>query len=208
MKRTILSAALTVILAACGSAGDEQPSPTASAPVVAQQVERQKPETAGIKVETQSPYLDPVSEQTGIPYALPETEGEMWVQNFHLKYLNVGVARAVAEYKMVGEALKAELAAEMGEGVSAWIKKDSERCVTETLSVFIEEGEMAEAHVRDMCKGLAYGYWALVNGTAGTEGSPRQCLEYGYCGFMFKQYDLSLPDTPFSIPTNGLDSQF
>lgn len=207
MKRTTLSIALTTILAACGSASDEQPAPTADAPFVAQQVEQQQPEAAGIKVETQSPYLDPVSEQTGVPYALPETEGEMQVRNFHLKYLNAGVARAVAEYKMVGEALKTELAAEMGEGVDAWIKKDSERCVAETMPAFIEEGEMAETQLRDMCKGLAYGYWALVNGTAGTEGSPRQCLEYGYCGFMFKQYDLSTSDVPFSVPTNGLDSQ-
>lgn len=189
MKRTILSIALTTILAACGSASDEQPTPTTTAPVATQQVEQQ-PEDAGIKVEAQSPYLDPVSEQTGVPYALPETEGEMPVRNFHLKYLNAGVARAVAEYKMVGEALKAELATEMGAGVDAWIKKDSERCVAETMPAFIEEGEMAEAQLRDMCKGLAYGYWALVNGTAGTEGSPRQCLEHGYCGFMFKQYDL------------------
>ena len=207
MKRTIISIALISALAACGSAADEQPAATAM-PLVATQQAEQRQETAGIKVETQSPYLDPVSEQTGVPYALPETEGEMRVLNFHLKYLNAGVARAVAEYKMVGEVMKAELAAEMGEGVNAWIKKDSERCVTETMPAFFEEGEMAEAQLKDMCKGLAYGYWAIVNGTAGTEGSPRQCLEYGYCGFMFKQYDLSLSDTPFSTPTNGLDSQF
>lgn len=207
MKRTILSIALTSILAACGSASDEQPAPTAGASVASQQVDQQR-ETAGIKVETQSSYLDPVSEQTGVPYALPETEGEMKVRNFHLKYLNTGVARAVAEYKMVGESLKAELAAEMGEGVDAWIKKDSERCVAETLPVFIEEGEMAKAQLKDMCKGLAYGYWALVNGVSGTEGTPRQCLERGYCGFMFKQYDLSPSEVPFSIPTNGLDSEF
>lgn len=207
MKRTILSIALTTILAACGSASDEQPAPATGVSFAAQQVEQQQPEAAGIKVETQSPYLDPVSEQTGVPYALPETEGEMKISNFHLKYLNTGVARAVAEYKMVGEVLKAELAVEMGGGVDAWIKKNSERCVAETMQAFIEEGEMAEAQLRDMCKGLAYGYWALVNGTAGTEGSPRQCLEYGYCGFMFKQYDLSASDVPFSIPTNGLDSQ-
>lgn len=207
MKRTITSIALASILAACGSASDEQPAPTTERAVAAQQLERQ-PETAGIKVEAQSPYLDPVSEQTGVPYELPETEGEMRVRNFHLKYLNAGIARAVAEYKMVGEPLKAELATEMGEGVDAWIKKSSERCVAETLPVFIEEGEMSKAQLNDMCKGLAYGYWALVNGTAGTEGSPRQCLEYGYCGLMFGQYDLSVSDTPFSIPTNGLDSQF
>lgn len=207
MKRTIITVALTSLLAACGSASDEQPAPTTDAPVATRQVGQQQ-EAAGIKVEAQSPYLNPVSEQTGVPYAIPETEGELTVQNFHLKYLNAGVARAVAEYKMVGEALKAELAAEMGGGVDAWIKKDSERCVSEAMPSFIDEGEMAETQLKDMCKGLAYGYWALVNGVSGTEGTPRQCLEYGYCGFMFRQYDLSLSDTPFSIPTNGLDSEF
>lgn len=205
MKRTILSIALTSILAACGSGSDEQPAPTTEATVVAQQVEQQQQEAANIKVEAESPYLDPVSEQTGVPYAVPEAEGEMQVRNFHLKYLNAGIARSVAEYKMVGEALKAELATEMGEGPDAWIKKDSERCVAETLPVFIEEGEMAEAQLKDMCKGLAYGYWALVNGTAGTEGTPRQCLEYGYCGFMFKQYDLNVP---LIHRMDGLDTDF
>lgn len=206
MKRTIISIALTTILAACGTGSDSQSTPVTEAPDAMRSAVQ--PESAGIKVESESEYLSPTSEQTGVPYAIPEAEGELTVRNFHLKYLNAGVSRAVVEYKMVGEALKAELAAEMGEGVDAWIKKDSERCVAETIPTFVEEGEMDKEQLKDMCKGLAYGYWALVNGVAGTEGSPRQCLEKGYCGFMFKQYDLSPSDTPFSTPTNGLDSEF
>lgn len=44
-------------------------------------------------------------------------------------------------------------------------------------------------------------------GIGGTEGTPRQCLEKGYCGFMLKQYDLSFPELPFGLPTDGLDRE-
>lgn len=195
MKRTILSIALTSILAACGSGSDAQP--------VAPEQQQEQPKLDPIK---ESEYLDPMSGQSGIPFEAPKVE-EAPVGEWDIKFLNQGVARAILEYKMVGEPLKAELAVEMGEGVDAWIKKDVERCIAGTMPNVVNEEKRAPL-VRLVCTGQAYGYWALVNGVAGTEGTPRQCLEKGYCGFMFKQYDLSPSEVPFGLPTNGLDSEF
>ena len=229
MKRTILAIALTSILAACGSAGDQQPE----APVtqVAQQEQQQhtstglapttlpaaveqapevkpeplpEPEVQKIDPAASHSFNDPVAGTEPLPFAAPKAEEEP-VLDRDLKYLNMGVARAIVEYQMVGEALKAELAAEMGEGVDAWIKKDTERCHAETVESFRSYADWKAADAKAMCTGQAYGYWALVNGTAGTEGTPRQCLEKGYCGFMFKQYSLTT-DLPFGL-TNGLDDQ-
>lgn len=241
MKRTILSLALTSLLAACGSAS-ESPAPV-TAPQ-AQQSERQpstelppttlsqteepasqvapqvvepapeakpepqpEPEAPKIDVLKESEHLDPMSDMTGTPFEAPKAEEEP-VPDHILKFLNMGVARAVVEYKMVGEALKFDLATEMGEGVDAWIKKESERCIADTAETFRQQTELNSKQSSAMCRGQAYGYWALVNGvTAQTEGTPRQCLEKGYCGFMFKQYDLTAAE-PLVSPMNGLDSEF
>ena len=186
MKHVILVAALTTVLAACGHGHEDAP--------------QQEP----IKVEDQSSYLSPRNEQTGVPYAVPFANEEP-IDPVQMKYLNVGVARAIAEYKMVGEALKTDLAAEMGDGFDAWIKKDVTRCIASTAETFINQNDWNYYQSSAMCMGWAYGNWALVNGIAGTEGTPRQCLEKGYCGFMFKQYDLSLPELPFIHTTDGLD---
>lgn len=188
MRNVILVAALTTVLAACGHGHEGTP--------------QQEP----IKVEEQSPYLSPRNEQTGVPYAVPFAYEEP-IDPVQMKYLNVGVALAIAEYKMVGEALKADLAAEMGEGIDAWIKKDVTRCIATTAETFINQNDWDYYQSSAMCMGWAYGNWALVNGSAGTEGTPRQCLEKGYCGFMFKQYDISLPEPQFGLPTGGLDSE-
>ena len=232
MKRTILSLVLSSVLAACGSAGSDAQSlpPVAEQPSQAQQVEQPKlpetslPPTALTEVEKapevtpeftpeqpkidamkESDHLDPVSDATGTPFEAPKAEEEpvpTWVQ----KFLNLGVARAVVEYRMIGESLKLDLAAEMGAGVDAWIKKDVERCIADTVETFRHQTETSKAQSGAMCTGQAYGYWAIVNGTSGTEGSPRQCLEKGYCGYMFKQYDLTAD--PVFQPTNGLDAEF
>ncbi len=188
MKTVIIVTALTTVLAACGHGNEDSP--------------QQEP----IKVEEQSSYLSPRNEQTGVPYAVPFAYEEP-IDPVQMKYLNVGVARAIAEYKMVGEALKADLAAEMGEGIDAWIKKDVTRCIASTAETFINQNDWNYYQSSAMCMGWAYGNWALVNGIAGSEGTPRQCLEKGYCGFMFKQYDLTLPELPFGLPTDGLDSE-
>lgn len=186
MKTVILVTALTIALAACGHGHEDAP--------------QQEP----IKVEEQSSYLSPRNEQTGVPFAVPFAYEEP-IDPVQMKYLNVGVARAIAEYKMVGETLKADLAAEMGEGIDAWIKKDVTRCIASTAETFINQNDWNYYQSSAMCMGWAYGNWALVNSIAGTEGTPRQCLEKGYCGFMFKQYDLSLPELPFIHTTDGLD---
>lgn len=188
MKNVILVAASTIALAACGH-GHVDHTP-------------QEP----IKVEEQTPYLSPRNEQTGVPYAVPFAN-EAPIDPVQMKYLNVCVARAIAEYKMVGEALKADLATEMGEGIDAWIKKDVSRCIASTAETFINQNDWDYYQSSAMCMGWAYGNWALVNGIAGSEGTARQCLEKGYCGFMFKQYDLSLPELPFGHLTGGLDSE-
>lgn len=188
MKNVILVAALSTVLVACGHGHDDTP--------------KQEP----IKVEEQSSYLSPWNEQTGAPFAVPFANEEP-IDPVQMKYLNIGVARAIAEYKMVGETLKADLAAEMGEGIDAWIKKDVTRCIASTAETFINQNDWYYYQSSAMCMGWAYGNWALVNGIAGSEGTPRQCLEKGYCGFMFKQYDLSLPELPFGIPTDGIDSE-
>lgn len=188
MKTIILVAALTIVLTACGHGHEDAPQ---------QEL---------IKVEEQSPYLSPRNEQSGVPYAVPFAHEEL-IDPVQMKYLNVGVARAIAEYKMVGEALKADLAAEMGEGIDAWIRKDVTRCIASTAETFINQNDWNYYQSSAMCMGWAYGNWALVNGIAGSAGTPRQCLEKGYCGFMFKQYDLSLPELPFGLPTDGLDSE-
>lgn len=71
-----------------------------------------------IKVEEQSPYLSPQNEQTGVPFAV-QFAYEALIGPAQMKYPNVGVSRAIAEYKMVGEILKTDLAVELGEGVDA-----------------------------------------------------------------------------------------
>lgn len=152
MKTVFLVAALTTILTACGHGYEGAP--------------QQEP----IKVEEQSPYLSPRNEQTGVPYAVPFAYEEP-IDPVQMKYLNVGVARAIAEYKMVGEALKADLAAEMGEGIDAWIKKDVTRCIAPTAETFINQNDWYYYQSSAMCMGWAYGNWALVNGIAGSEGT-------------------------------------
>lgn len=188
MKNVILITALATVLTACGHGHED----------AAQQ--------GLIKVEEQSPNLSPRNEQTGVPYAVPFAYEEP-IDQVQMKYLNVGVARAIAEYKMAGEALKADLAAEMGEGIDAWIKKDVTRCIASTAETFINQNDWNYYQSSAMCMGWAYGNWALVNGIAGSEGTPRRCLEKGFCGFMFKQYDLSLPELPFGPSTGGLDGE-
>lgn len=229
MKRTILSIALTSILAACGSASEsqapvqvaqqatpeaQQPAstdlPPTTLPAAVEQAPEVKPEplpepeAPKIDPAASHSFNDPVADTEPLPFTAPKAEEEP-VLDRDLKYLNMGVARAIVEYQMVGEALKAELVAEMGEGVDAWIKKDVERCHAETVESFRSYADWKAADAKAMCTGLAYGYWALVNGTSGTEGTPRQCLEKGYCGFMFKQYSLTT-DLPFGL-TSGFDGQ-
>ena len=227
MKRTILAIALTSILAACGSASEspapaatptpeaqQQPTSTDLAPTTLPAVVEQapevkpeplpEPETPKIDPAASHSFTDPTADTEPLPFAAPKAEEEP-VLDRDLKYLNMGVARAIVEYQMVGEALRTELAAEMGEGVDAWIKKDAERCHAETVESFRSYADWKAADAKAMCTGQAYGYWALVNGTSGTEGTPSQCLEKGYCGFMFKQYSLTT-DLPFGL-TNGLDGQ-
>lgn len=204
MKRTILTVALTSLLAACGSGNDsaaplEQPKPV-------EQVQPTVPEQPKLNPIKESEYLDPMSNSVGTPFEAPKAPEEEPVPEWQLKFLNMGVARAVIEYRMVGEALKAELAPEMGAGVDAWIKADTERCIADTTPTFKVQTEIKAQQLAAMCKGQAYGYWALVNGVAGTEGTPRQCLEKGYCGYMFRQYDLTVD--PALLPTSGLDSEF
>ena len=204
MKRTIIAIALTSILAACGGGGSEAPVTGGQQAQVPAEVQ---PEPL-IKVDDHDEHIDPVSNIGGLPFDEPKTE-ETPIEDWEAKFLNMGTARAVMEYKMVGEALKTELAVGMGAGVDAWVKQDTERCIADQQDTFRNDiPEHNRAQARLMCLGQAYGYWALVNGTAGTEGSPRQCLEKGYCGFMFKQYDLSPSEVPFSLQTNGLDSEF
>lgn len=211
MKRTILSLALTSILAACGSAADA-PAPEPVAPV--QQAEAALPPTtlAGPEPTPEQPkidaivpsdFLDPMSDTGGTPFEAPAAD-ETPVSEGDLKFLNLGVARAVMEYRMTGESLKQGLAGAMGQGVDAWIKLEVARCHADTEETFRYQTALSSAQSRDMCIGQAYGLWALVNGTAGTEGSPRQCLEKGYCGYMFRQYDLSAD--PAFVPAGMLDS--
>lgn len=144
-----------------------------------------------------------MNERTGAPFAVTFAN-EAPIDPVQMKYLNVGVARAIAEYKMVGVILKTDLAAEMGEGVDAWIKKDVTRCIASTAETFVNQNDWYYQSSA-MCMGWAYCNWALVNGIAGTEGTPRQCLEKGYCGFLFKEYDLTLPEVQFIHTTDGLD---
>lgn len=186
MKYTTIAIALSTVLAACGHGHDDTPP--------------QEP----IKVEEQNQYYSPMNEQVGVPFAVPFANEEP-IGPVQMKYLNVGVARAIAEYKMVGEILKTDLAAAMGGGVDTWIKEDVARCIASTAETFINQNDWNYYQSSAMCMGWAYGNWALVNGIAGTEGTPRQCLEKGYCGFLFKEYDLTLPEVPFIPTTDGLD---
>lgn len=228
MKRTILSLALTSILAACGSASNQQPEapvtpaaqqeqqqpastelpPTVITPEAAPEVKPEPhPEPQKLDPAAQSDYLDPMSDKTGLPFEAPKAEEEP-IGEWEAKYLHAGVARAIVEYKMVGETLKFDLATEMGQGVDAWIKLEAERCTEDAVAALRTYSDGKAASVKAMCTGQAYGYWALVNGvTAGTEGTPRQCLEKGYCGFIFRQYDVTATE-PLINPMNGLDTEF
>lgn len=40
------------------------------------------------------------------------------------------------------------------------------------------------------CQGKGYAYWALVNGTKGTEGNNELCVKNSHCGYMFNWYDV------------------
>lgn len=228
MKRTLLSLALTSLLAACGSAGNSHPEapvapevqqdqqqpastelpPTVLAPETTPEAQPEtQPEPQKLDPATQSDYLDPVSDKAGLPFESMKAEEEP-IGEWEAKYLHSGVVRAIVEYKMVGEALKLDLATEMGQGVDAWIKLETERCTEDAVAALRTYSDGKAASVRAMCTGQAYGYWALVNGVSSeTMGTPRQCLEKGYCGFMFKQYDLSA-DPAFTSPMNGLDTEF
>lgn len=186
MKYAFIAIALPTALVACGHGHDDH---TPREP---------------IKVEEQSQYYSPMNEQAGTPFVVPFAY-EAPIDPVQMKYLNVGVARAIAEYKMVGEILKTDLAAEMGDGVDAWIKNDVTRCIASTAETFVNQNDWNYYQSSAMCMGWAYGNWALVNGIADTEGTPRQCLEKGYCGFLFKEYDLTLPEVPFIHTTDGLD---
>ena len=210
MKRSFLPLALTSVLAACGSAAD---APTPEPVTPAQQAEvtlpeatlppttlaepAPAPEQPKIDVAAPSDFLDPMSNTSGTPFEVPATD-EAPVAEGDLKFLNIGVARAVMEYRMVGESLKWGLAGAMGQGVDAWIEMEVARCRADANETFRYQTELNQAQSRDVCIGQAYGFWALVNGTASTEGSPRQCLEKGYCGYMFRQYDLSA-DPAFTL---------
>lgn len=227
MKRTILAIALTTILAACGSAGNSQPEtqvtpavqqeqqqpastelhPTVITPEAAPEVKPEpQPNPQKIDPAAQSDYLDPMSDKTGLPFEAPKAEEEP-IGEWQAKYLHAGVVRAIVEYKMVGEALKFDLATEMGQGVDAWIKLETERCTEDAVAALRTYSDGKAASVRAMCTGQAYGYWALVNGvTEQTLGTPRQCLEKGYCGFIFRQYDVTTTESLVS-PMNGLDGQ-
>lgn len=191
MKCTILAVVLVSALAACGHGNHHDNNQT-------------QPQT--IKVENESDYLSQISRQYGVPFDMPFNY-EVPIESWELKYLNVGIARANVEYKMVGESLKTELAAKMGGGVDHWIKQESGRCIADTDETFQVQYEWWMQQASVMCTGMAYGYWALVNGTGGTEGTPRQSLERGYCGLLFKQYDLSASSTQFVVPTEGLDNE-
>lgn len=228
MKRTILAIALTSILAACGSASEsqapvqvatqatpevQQPAstelpPTVITPEAAPEVKPEpQPNPQKIDPATQSDYLDPMSDKTGLPFEAPKAEEEP-IGEWEAKYLHAGIVRAIVEYKMVGEALKFDLATEMGQGVDAWIKLEAERCTEDAVAALRTYSDGKRASVKAMCTGQAYGYWALVNGvTAETEGTPRQCLEKGYCGFIFRQYDVTTTE-PIVSPMNGLNTEF
>lgn len=227
MKRTILAIALTSLLAACGSASEsqapvqvatqatpevQQPAstelpPTVITPEAAPEVKPEpQPEPQKIDPAAQSDYLDPMSGKTGLPFEAPKAEEEP-IGEWEAKYLHAGVVRAIVEYKMVGEALKFDLATEMGHGVDAWIKLETERCTEDAVAALRTYSDGKAASVRAMCTGQAYGYWALANGvTEQTLGTPRQCLEKGYCGFIFRQYDVTATE-PLVSPMNGLDGQ-
>lgn len=227
MKRTILAITLSSILAACGSASESQApaqvapqaapevqqpastelSPTVITPEAAPEVKPEpQPKPQKIDPAAQSDYLDPMSGKTGLPFEAPKAEEEP-IGEWEVKYLNQGVVRAIVEYKMVGEALKFDLATEMGQGVDAWIKLETERCTEDAVAALRTYSDGKRASVKAMCTGQAYGYWALVNGvTAETEGTPRQCLEKGYCGFIFRQYDVTATE-PLASPMSGLDTQ-
>lgn len=194
MKHTLLSLALTSALVACGSAADTA-APEPVAPAL--QAEAALVEQPKIDVAATTDHLDPLSTVGGTPFEAPAAD-EPPVSGDEEKYLNLGVARAVMEYRMVGESLKWGLADAMGNGVDAWIKLETDRCIAERGDTFAELSEITWVQSQAMCIGQAYGYWALVNGTAGTEGSPRQCLEKGHCGYMFRQYDLSA-DPAFTL---------
>ena len=188
MKRTILAIALASILTACGSASEsqapvqvaqqatpeaQQPAstdlPPTTLPAAVEQAPEAKPEplpepeVQKIDPAASHSFNDPVADTEPLPFTAPKAEEEP-VQDRDLKYLNMGVARAIVEYQMVGEALKAELAAEMGEGVDAWIKKDAERCHAETVESFRSYADWKLPTPRPCARGrpTATGRWSMA----------------------------------------------
>ena len=184
-----------ILLAACGGGSDSSAAPSPKTGQVAQQEQPQQEQPQQEqpqqkeeeKVEEKKDpsieyfeYLDPYSDTYEPPYEVPSWDheprrvGDTYPSLSIQKFINLGIVRIINENKMVEGALAADLKAEMA-GMS--FDKDQ-------TYVAPAEDEIYNA----MCVGIGYAYWALVHGTEGTKGNPYQCVNKGYCGYIFDWY--------------------
>ena len=207
VRTSIIAAALSILLAACGSGGgsdqvqpqdqvQEQPQSTAVAPTTLA--------TAPSPVVNETPKVDPTVYHEGTDPMAPvyiaagEIKEPSKKEDYtnENKHINMGLLLAINEYKMLGDILIQDLKETIKDQS---FTKVMNRFIDECM---IEDGEIVTADGTNklsdgvkwkagfMCKGKAYGYWALIKGTKGTEGNEEQCVMEGKCGYMFNWYEI------------------
>ena len=117
-------------------------------------------------------------------------EGDTEPTDEFLKWVNIGVVRSINENKMTGGELVKQLAEEMEDmSFDRVMHKYAGECQNQdNFSGLGEEEKESEYQYLGACIGAAYGYWALVHGTEGTKGNPYQCVNRGFCGYIFDWY--------------------
>ena len=118
-------------------------------------------------------------------------EGDTQPSDEVLKWINIGVVRSINENKMTMGDLAKHIAAEM-EGMSfdRAMDKYAGECQNQDnfRGLDVEAYKEVVYQYIGACIGAAYGYWALVHGTEDTKGNPYQCVNNGFCGYMFDWY--------------------
>lgn len=211
MKAKVAALSL-ILLAACGGGGTSQEptkapeadivipeTPTTAEPSAAVESEQPKEEQHPQKEDSLDylPYLDP---NVGGGYQ-PHGDSPSWEHEERrdgdaepsdeiLKWINIVVVRSINENKMMGGELVKQLAEEMkGMTFDRAMNKYADECQNQdNFSALSKEEKESEYQYLGACIGAAYGYWAMVHGTEETKGNPYQCVNKGFCGYIFDWY--------------------
>lgn len=198
VSKSTLSATLSILLAACGSGGSgEQGRVEIAAQESVVSISETTQETDKVDPTVYSEGLEPRSGDYQPDGELKESAKSSEDYTIENKYLNFGILVAINEYKLLGDSLIQDLKAEFGSKKFITAVNDliADCRADEDDTVSREEGghgysENDSWKHKYACKGKAYAYWALVNGTKGTEGNEELCVKNSYCGYMFNWYDV------------------